>query len=85
MHPVSVLLGVDSLPSMQLVLTLGGLLVVCVVAVVALWVEFSIVHSVTSYSGDDAEPKRNCPNCGARNPVSRDSCEHCEHRLPDGA
>lgn len=85
MTPGLPLLGVDGLPSLQFVLTLGGLLVVGIVVVVAMWVEFSIVHSALSHGSEsDAKPKHNCPNCGARNPIDRATCNHCEHTLPDG-
>lgn len=70
-----------ALPTPDDLVTIGALLLIAVGAAVGIWVKFSVLHAATS-NGESAEQRLNCPNCGARNPISRDQCEYCGEALP---
>lgn len=67
--------AVLALVAAYLLLQLGLLgwvaLAACAALASALW-------KIFSGTGDDAEPKINCPACGAPNPPDRATCKHCD-------
>ncbi|WP_435364332.1 hypothetical protein [Haloarchaeobius sp. DYHT-AS-18] len=77
-------LGVGSLPPVERLVSLGIVLVACVLLGARFW--FSIAIFNAAMSGGDTQPpesKVNCSACGARNAGSRAECRTCGEPLAD--
>ncbi|WP_394740910.1 hypothetical protein [Natronococcus roseus] len=55
------------------------------IELVLFYAEFDRVLETVGGDETAAEPKTNCPNCGARMAVDADRCEYCDRSPTDGA
>ncbi|WP_435318915.1 hypothetical protein [Haloarchaeobius sp. TZWSO28] len=77
-------LGVGSLPPVERLVSLGIVLVACVIIAARFWFSFAVLRAISS--GGDSQPpesKVNCSACGARNAGSRTECRTCGEPLAD--